>query len=345
MTEIGRGIVPSRLPDPGSVGWLDLPSYRGHIPSVSVEGLTAGAKGRSRPRARFSTAPHIARACLIRSRTPREADDTPVHSGRRCYPVALLLCATKPSSELDDLCLGLDRLTGLLLASVRLDRLDPLVQAVGWDADPGGDLGDRAPSFGDRASTVLLWLQLQMAGVDALHLLPQSLARYGGRRRPGLSHAAGYLIAPANARGRLGTLAATVSRLRRELVADNGNFATIGQIRREFLGEARALADEVGRVENALGRSVRRGELPSVLVARFDRLDRDVRAKARARVLDDEAMLASQRPLAPDRLVGAEDITMACWLSLDIERRFTSRPRRRLPPLQPLGGTASSPRP
>lgn len=138
----------------------------------------------------------------------------------------------------------------------------------------------------------------------------------------------GFLIAPQNARGRLKVLAKDVVASRRELMADNGNFATIGKIRREFADEATELATKVRAFEETLGRSSRRGELPSGLVRRFDSLDRKVRSEAKARGLSDHQILAAQIPLSPNQIIGAEDLTMATWLSLDIEPRYTSRNRR-----------------
>ncbi len=137
-----------------------------------------------------------------------------------------------------------------------------------------------------------------------------------------------YLIAPGNARGELRSLARGVSESRLPLVTDNGNFASITKIRKQFEDEAGILLAAVAEEGERLGRSVRRGDLSSEVVEAFDELDRRVRAEALDRGLSDSEMLVSQLPLQPQWIIGAEDLTMASWLSLDIEHRYTSRRRR-----------------
>lgn len=139
---------------------------------------------------------------------------------------------------------------------------------------------------------------------------------------------AGFLIAPHYAVGTLRELAGQVTGATRQpLLVDNGNFSTIGQLRDDFQFEAAALAVRTRVFEAELGRSAREGELPADLTAAYDALERWVRAEALRRGLDDAVMVENQMALDPDRIIGAEDLTMATWLSLDIEPRFTSRRR------------------
>ncbi len=138
----------------------------------------------------------------------------------------------------------------------------------------------------------------------------------------------GYLLAPNNATPQLVDLAAQVRAAGLPLLADNGNFTLIGQVRAALRSEATALRDRLADVEAELDRSVRPGELPEEL--RRDYFDLSVRARdlARDRAGDGEERLPEQLALDPTHLIGAEDITPACWLALDLERTYTGRRRR-----------------
>lgn len=148
-------------------------------------------------------------------------------------------------------------------------------------------------------------------------------ATTNGHARP-----VGYLIAPDNARGALGNLASDVAQSRRLLFADNGNFERIGQIRKRHQTEATAVRAIVSDTETALGRSAKRSDLDPATRRQIDALIAAVRHDAVTTGLDARSMLDSQQPLDPDRIVGAEDLTMACWLSLDLEPRITAVRRR-----------------
>ncbi|MPZ61925.1 MAG: hypothetical protein GEU93_11655 [Propionibacteriales bacterium] len=138
----------------------------------------------------------------------------------------------------------------------------------------------------------------------------------------------GYLLAPNNATPQLTGLARRVRAAGLGLLADNGNFTVIGQVRAALSEAAAALHAQVDAVEDRLGRSVRPGELPDRLQA--DYFELSVRARELARQLagDGEASLAGQLALDPTYLIGVEDITAACWLALDLERSHTGRRRR-----------------
>ncbi|WEV77567.1 hypothetical protein O9K63_13345 [Janibacter cremeus] len=138
----------------------------------------------------------------------------------------------------------------------------------------------------------------------------------------------GYLLAPNNATPQLAELARQVRSEGLDLMADNGNFTLIGQVRAALSQESDALDERADAVETLLGRSLRPGELPERLQA--DYFDLSVRAHQLARTLagTGEASLAGQLALDPTQVIGVEDITAACWLALDLERTYTGRRRR-----------------
>lgn len=138
----------------------------------------------------------------------------------------------------------------------------------------------------------------------------------------------GFLLAPNNATSSLRVLGEAVVKRRREFFVDNGNFSHIGKVRKAFREEAKELRKLVSEFEKKLGRSARSGELPERLTDDYKRLAKRVRQACDSALLDDEEMLSQQLGLSPSALIGTEDITMASWLSLDIERRYTRMDRR-----------------
>ena len=139
-----------------------------------------------------------------------------------------------------------------------------------------------------------------------------------------------YLLAPNNATADLRQRAALLRDAGLDLLSDNGNFVEIGRIRKLFATEAAALLDEVREFERqTLGHSIRRGEMPDSLEQRYRDLANRAAKAAREAVAEPAAMVADQLALNPTALIGVEDITMACWLSLDIERVYTGIRRSR----------------
>lgn len=131
-----------------------------------------------------------------------------------------------------------------------------------------------------------------------------------------------YLLAPNNATG---TLRAWVAELRRgngQLLADNGNYSTVGQVKKLFVGRARALWNEVSALERS-GRSLQARDVPADLRDRYRALAREAAQEAAKRA-PFHRMLAEQQALDATRLIGAEDITMAVWLSLSIEPAYVN---------------------
>ena len=138
----------------------------------------------------------------------------------------------------------------------------------------------------------------------------------------------GYLLAPNNATPQLSDLAAQVRGRGLPLLADNGNFTLIGDVRAALRGPADALRGQVSEIEDRLDRSVRPGELPQDLTHSFFELSIRARELARQLAGDGQQSLPAQLALDPTHLIGVEDITAACWLALDLERTYTGRRRR-----------------
>lgn len=138
----------------------------------------------------------------------------------------------------------------------------------------------------------------------------------------------GYLLAPNNATPQLVRLARRVRGEGRSLLADNGNFETIGRVARAFKEDREKLREQLARVEEGLGRSARPGELPAPLSRQY--FHASVRARELARQLagDGERRIGEQLALEPTHIIGVEDITAACWLALDLERTYMGRRRR-----------------
>ncbi|GGC08661.1 hypothetical protein GCM10010972_22440 [Cellulomonas carbonis] len=145
----------------------------------------------------------------------------------------------------------------------------------------------------------------------------------------GMSDPAGYLVAPGNATGQGLELTRFVRGLGFDLLVDNGNFALLGPIGRQFGVEARTLHEEVRTAERALGRTARGpGDLPADLSARYGDLADRVRRAAVDAVPADASLALAQDALDPTSVIGVEDLTMACWLRLDVEPAYLRRPRR-----------------
>lgn len=138
----------------------------------------------------------------------------------------------------------------------------------------------------------------------------------------------GYLLAPNNATPQLRDLALQVRTKDVALMADNGNFTLIGQVRSALSSRASDLGEQVASVEHRLGRSVRPGDLPAPLQHEFFALSVRARGLARSLAGDGDNALTDQLGLEPTHLIGVEDITAACWLSLNLERAYTGRRRR-----------------
>jgi hypothetical protein len=138
----------------------------------------------------------------------------------------------------------------------------------------------------------------------------------------------GYLLAPNNATAALRAMAESLRATGRAFLVDNGNFTLIGLVRDQFAAKSAELRSQIASLEMRLGRSVRSSDLPSDLLSTYLDLSRRVRETTQAISGNGEAMLTEQLALDPTHLVGVEDITMAAWLSLNIESVYTGRPRR-----------------
>ncbi len=137
----------------------------------------------------------------------------------------------------------------------------------------------------------------------------------------------GYLV-PGNAPQSGGERARGLVELGLDVVADNGNFDDIGRIARALAPRAARLHEKVQARARALGRGVREGELAPELRDAYRALAAQARSQSRDATSEREAVLARQRAFAPTKLIGAEDITMAVWLALNIEPGYVQLPRR-----------------
>jgi hypothetical protein len=140
----------------------------------------------------------------------------------------------------------------------------------------------------------------------------------------------GYLLAPNNATRTTRRLAHELGR-RLDLLADNGNFALIGQVAKRWDDATAPLVKAAGELEEQQHRSITRPrELPPLLHQQL----RAAAAGAAAAIEDlppaDAVRLPRQMELQPTHLIGAEDPTMALWLKLSLEPAYTGVSRRSL---------------
>lgn len=137
----------------------------------------------------------------------------------------------------------------------------------------------------------------------------------------------GYLLAPNNATAGLRALARSLRTTHRRFLVDNGNFSTIGQVSTLFAADAARLALRVSKIEEQLGRSIRNRDVPPDLCTDFLELSNRVRRHIATGSNGFESALDAQLELNPTHLIGVEDITVATWLSLNIEPAYTGRSR------------------
>lgn len=136
----------------------------------------------------------------------------------------------------------------------------------------------------------------------------------------------GYLIPPQTATTGLAKAAASVRGVGRLLV-DNGNFSRIAVISRGRASKGAELFGSVQRLETSLKRSVEARDLSAGQRQMYRDLAEDVLQAVRSS--DTSASnLRRQLERSPTHLVGDEDITVATWLSLNIEEEYLGYPPR-----------------
>ncbi len=131
----------------------------------------------------------------------------------------------------------------------------------------------------------------------------------------------GYLL-PGNASRSVREAARRLAGEGVEVIADNGYFDDIARVAGRHAEAADGLHRQVDEHERRLGRDVRRGELDPPLRDAYRTLAASVRQEAAAVTADRNGTLPAQQEAGPTRLIGAEDITMAAWLALDIEPAY-----------------------
>lgn len=139
----------------------------------------------------------------------------------------------------------------------------------------------------------------------------------------------GWLAAPENTTSATRQYARKATRRGRAFIADNGNYARIGTVTAPYVTAAKQLRDQLTSLENQLGRSAIRADLPPTLRAAYDGLARTAAAAARAVMPDTETIIAGQQSLGATQLIGYEDIQAAVLLSLDVEPHLLGWERRR----------------
>lgn len=138
---------------------------------------------------------------------------------------------------------------------------------------------------------------------------------------------AGYLVAPSDATRTTRALAQEVRAAGYRFMVDNGNFTLIGQVRNQFATRAASLWLKVTALEAKRGRSARASDITGALRAAYRKLADEVRRAAQHLQGDGKARQQAQMALNPRTLIGAEDITIAAWLSLNIEAAYVGLPR------------------
>lgn len=133
---------------------------------------------------------------------------------------------------------------------------------------------------------------------------------------------AGYLLAPAYATRTTRALAQELRKLKYRFVVDNGNFSIIGKVRARYVSTAHKLWLRVTMLEQRLGRSIRLGDESKSIRSAYRKLAANAQAMSQRLTGDGERGLKAQLALNPTALIGLEDITMASWLSLNIEPTY-----------------------
>jgi hypothetical protein len=131
-----------------------------------------------------------------------------------------------------------------------------------------------------------------------------------------------YLLGANQATAGMRDLAGGVRDQGLDLFADNGNFELIGRTQAHFRDRAREILLKVRTAEDGLGHRARRGDLPAPLRKEVTDLAWEVRRFARDLTGDGDRARDVQLELGPTHLIGVEDISMACWLALDLEPAY-----------------------
>lgn len=139
----------------------------------------------------------------------------------------------------------------------------------------------------------------------------------------------GWLAAPANTTAATRRFVAAAAGRGRAFVADNGNFAEIGRLAVPHRPEATRLRLRLTALEADLGRTAVRADLEPAMAMAYDDLARAVRLDVAHRSYDDAALLDRQLTLGATHVIGAEDLTAAVLLALDVEPHLLGWPRDR----------------
>jgi len=137
----------------------------------------------------------------------------------------------------------------------------------------------------------------------------------------------GYLVPPQTASTRIAATAAKLPKIERRLV-DNGNFILIKRISKRFANTASKLYSMVEHHQKQLKRSVGKNELSPKQFQAFQHLAEDITTSVRKTRSLTADSLRRQLSLSPTHLVGYEDITLAIFISLNMEEEYLDYPTR-----------------
>lgn len=132
----------------------------------------------------------------------------------------------------------------------------------------------------------------------------------------------GFLISPKYAKGRI---LETVQQLRNAgaiVLADNGNFSSLDDITSKFEERSNVIVDEITKTEKKLGHRVRNGDLNDSLLTECTTLALEVQKASEQITVHGSDPLESQINSFPSHLIGAEDLTVAALVKLNIEPSY-----------------------
>lgn len=133
-----------------------------------------------------------------------------------------------------------------------------------------------------------------------------------------------FLISPKYAKGRILN---SISQLRNSgatVLADNGYFSVLDDITGNFEERSNVIIEKITKAEKVLGHRVRNGDLNEALLNECTALALEVQ-KASELVTDQGLdSLKSQINIMPSHLIGAENLTVAALVKLNIEPYYLS---------------------
>ncbi len=113
------------------------------------------------------------------------------------------------------------------------------------------------------------------------------------------------------------------------VLIDNGNFSLINTIRKKYKKKSRELWLKIQAIEKQNNHSIYTKDVPDYLRKEYKSLAKKVRKDVKALAKNGDIYLEEQLKLSPTHIIGVEDITMATWLSLNIEPEYVKFSRKK----------------